>query len=897
DPDAVNNSPIVGSYARIASELYDVLFVSTDDVGNALTFVSGKRAFFMDVYTDAPIGSEILLQLENSALSASDYPSGRHSRYTATTSVQNGWERLEFELSDRPDISVGAFDIDQIVLLLAPNSSTSYHMHFDNLVSMQAPDQAILQEEIIADFDGTMQITEFFSDGVWSDQVPNPYPNGVNDSPTVGSYTRNSESQYDVISFNSSVIENAGSFKNGDNVFFLDVYTSAPAGTEISISLENESNSDNPYPQGRNSSYAGVVETSNAWHTISFIYSGAADAGTSDLAIDEITLLFDPNSSNSDTYFIDNFRYGITALPPSYNFDQMIQDYDGINNLSFNPSSTGVYTSNVTNPSPNGVNGSSLAGEYVRNATEQYDVLSFSTNVIPDASAYATEDKRFAADVYTDAPIGTIISFQLEASTIANPNNYPAGRHSVYQAAVKEQNSWHSLVFVLTNTPDLLVADNEVDRTIILFDPGQMSSHTYYIDNIRSLAKEIVIPDPVLTSIQLSPSDISIDENTTQQFSAQGFDQFDEPLATSFSWSATGGVINTEGLYTGSEVGSFIVTATSGDISATATVTVNSVPIIGQNFPGIIQAEDYDEGGEGMGYHDLTAGNFGGAYRQEDVDIETTGDVEGGFNVGWMDAGEWLSYTLNVTQSGTYSIGVRAASPNGNGIYQLDIDGQDISGNVSVPNTGSWQSYTTLTTDNIVLPEGTHVLRFNVVSNGLNINFLEGTEITNPILTSIQVTPADQVINEGETVLYAAQGFDQNGNPFNTSFNWTTTGGSIDPNGTFIGTTPGTYEVTASSSSVSGSTQVTVLPTANVLAIPGRIEAEDYTSMSGVQSQGTADTGGGENIGWIDAGDWMEYQVNVANTGSYDVDIRVAALGSSTKSLQLMSGSTVLAVV
>src|SRR5437016_223918 len=62
-----------------------------------------------------------------------------------------------------------------------------------------------------------------------------------------------------------------------------------------------------------------------------------------------------------------------------------------------------------------------------------------------------------------------------------------------------------------------------------------------------------------------------------------------------------------------------------------------------------IQAENYDVGGEGVAYHDTTTGNTGGQFRSDDVDIETSGDAGGGYNVGWIVDGEWLEYTVNAT--------------------------------------------------------------------------------------------------------------------------------------------------------------------------------------------------------------------------------------------------------
>ena len=74
--------------------------------------------------------------------------------------------------------------------------------------------------------------------------------------------------------------------------------------------------------------------------------------------------------------------------------------------------------------------------------------------------------------------------------------------------------------------------------------------------------------------------------------------------------------------------------------------------VYGQSvIPGAIQAEDYDVGANGGTYYDATGGNSGGAYRNDDVDIEG-GLGANGHNVGWIDAGEWLEFSVNVTTSG-----------------------------------------------------------------------------------------------------------------------------------------------------------------------------------------------------------------------------------------------------
>ncbi|MDO8342104.1 MAG: carbohydrate-binding protein [Cellvibrio sp.] len=61
---------------------------------------------------------------------------------------------------------------------------------------------------------------------------------------------------------------------------------------------------------------------------------------------------------------------------------------------------------------------------------------------------------------------------------------------------------------------------------------------------------------------------------------------------------------------------------------------------------------------------------------------------------------------------------------------------------------------------------------------------------------------------------------------------------------------------------------------------PATIQAEAYSHMNGVQLEATSDTGGGQNVGWIDANDWLSYSnnpVNIATAGAYDIEYRIAS--------------------
>ncbi|MCB9057053.1 MAG: family 16 glycosylhydrolase [Calditrichae bacterium] len=142
-------------------------------------------------------------------------------------------------------------------------------------------------------------------------------------------------------------------------------------------------------------------------------------------------------------------------------------------------------------------------------------------------------------------------------------------------------------------------------------------------------------------------------------------------------------------------------------------------------LPGIIEAENYDLGGQGLAYNDADAGNSGATYRtSEGVDIEKCTDENGGYNIGWIAPGEWLSYQVNVLKAGSYNFDFRVASNGGGGTFYVEMNGENKSGTVSAPNTGGWQNWQTVTVNDIELSEGFQTLKFHFSGGSFNLNYL-----------------------------------------------------------------------------------------------------------------------------------------------------------------------------
>lgn len=146
-----------------------------------------------------------------------------------------------------------------------------------------------------------------------------------------------------------------------------------------------------------------------------------------------------------------------------------------------------------------------------------------------------------------------------------------------------------------------------------------------------------------------------------------------------------------------------------------------SIPVL----PATIEAENYDYfalNGNGKTYYDNGSGNNGNQYREdEDVDIEVCD--EGGFNLGWVAPGEWLTYTVYVPETGTYDFSVRYAANGEGGALAFSVAGVDKTGDVAIPSTGDWQAWESLTlAEGVLLAQGVQSIRLNIKGSTSVVN-------------------------------------------------------------------------------------------------------------------------------------------------------------------------------
>jgi len=197
--------------------------------------------------------------------------------------------------------------------------------------------------------------------------------------------------------------------------------------------------------------------------------------------------------------------------------------------------------------------------------------------------------------------------------------------------------------------------------------------------------------------------------------------------------------------------------------------------------------------------------------------IETENCVNGGKNVGYIDAGDWMSYNVSFPDKGKYKVQFTVASERG-GMLSLEADSGNIKfADVNIPATGGWQNWQTVTAE-IEVKEKEYNLGIGTSTGGFNID--KFTFI--PMTQNNETDKDDTDISDNKKISFT-------------------------------------------------------------------LEAENYAYMSGIETENCVN--GGKNVGYIDAGDWMSYNVSFPDKGKYKVQFTVASERGGMLSLEADSGN------
>ena len=146
--------------------------------------------------------------------------------------------------------------------------------------------------------------------------------------------------------------------------------------------------------------------------------------------------------------------------------------------------------------------------------------------------------------------------------------------------------------------------------------------------------------------------------------------------------------------------------------------------------PGTVYAANYDTGGQGVAYNVTSTNGSANSYRSDGIDLEATADTSddtgaGAYDMGWTTPGQWFNYTVEAATAGVYTVSFRVSSPYGitDALHIDNSAGTNLSGSVAVPNTGGYETWTTVDAS-ITLPAGEQTLTVDQDSNGWNFHYM-----------------------------------------------------------------------------------------------------------------------------------------------------------------------------
>ena len=310
-PNTVNSSELCAQYVRNPGETYDVIVIIANGSFLELNdYINGNKKMKVDVFSPAA-GIPLQITLEDSSIAgATNYPDGRHSIYTATTTATNEWETIEFVYDSRPDNSVPDVNVTSLILLFDIGNNTNDTYYFDNLYGPEFDNQCtgLVPDPSLdlADWDCNWNLrlcpsnsscSSFDYMSGWLNQKYNPDNTGINTSKYSGEYTRNPDgSGEDVL---VSYFAN-GALDLAINTFFNFKIYGPPRPIYMSFqdALGNEI-----------LGYSSVLSSNNQWQQFSVDLSSVAS-----VPIERFVLFLDQGIVNWDAYYLDDFHLSSMQL-------------------------------------------------------------------------------------------------------------------------------------------------------------------------------------------------------------------------------------------------------------------------------------------------------------------------------------------------------------------------------------------------------------------------------------------------------------------------------------------------------------------------------------------------------------------------------------------------------
>ena len=335
-------------------------------------------------------------------------------------------------------------------------------------------------------------------------------------------------------------------------------------------------------------------------------------------------------------------------------------------------------------------------------------------------------------------------------------------------------------------------------------------------------------------------------------------------------------------------------------------------------IPGTIEAENFDTGADGMSFHDSDTNVEGdGNYRTNGGGVDIV-KGNGGYAIGYTNSGEWLEYTVNVKEAGTYEYDAVVSSGANNSSFSIALNNDEgltqLTNSIAVPclKSNDWNTYSTLHGRlSVPLEAGKQIIRINITGSSCNIDKIkfQRIDVDQKIKVSITADPAPATVSEQTTIAVNASSTTSTIAKVNVYVNDVLLKSikSAPFETQYKPTAKGTYKVTAEAVDADGKISKLVNYNLTVnnkrsayksVTIPGIVEAENFDrggegltfhdsdsndeAKSGYRSDNEGvdikkASNGGYVLGWTSQNEWYEYTVDVKQEGQYTCDAVVSS--------------------
>jgi hypothetical protein len=438
----MNTSTMVGQIVRNGGDIWAGSSIILDSILD----LSSMWHISMKIYTDAPVGTRVKLELQGPTSA---------SNLDVLTTVSGAWETISWNFDGQ------ANDFNRLSFMFdfgnVGDGSASSTFLFDDIQQFVGPPLPTpVPTSLPIDFESSVMTSDFINQfGAFGTVVSNPQMTGINTSSTVGHIVKSGGQPW---ARTKLILTNNIDFSTNSSIS-MKVYTDAPVGTMLKFKVESTNS-------GAANERDAFTTVSGDWATYTWDFAGDPPV------YNVITFMFGygtiGDASPNSTFLIDDIEQ--TQGPDPLPTTSLPIDFESEVSTSYFLDFDGAGSQVIANPQMNGINMSDSVAEMTRNGGEVYagSILFLDNNL--DFSTLGFISMK----IFTLAPVGTTLKLKLEGN---------GGLETEVDMPTTVSGAWETIRWDFTGQP------SDFHNLVFMFDFGNVgdssAASTFLFDDIE----------------------------------------------------------------------------------------------------------------------------------------------------------------------------------------------------------------------------------------------------------------------------------------------------------------------------------------------------------------------------------------------------------------------------